>query len=307
MKLLTHPSGLVRYDAACRAVADAKTVDEVKDIRDKSEAMRCYARQAHNPQLEADAWEIRKRAEDKLGELSAELDKAAAHGGQVWLPNGGKSKSEVLKDVGISTSAANRYEQFHRLPVDEKETRIAKGRAVIEAGKSAAEAIIRGTQGTGENEWYTPPDIIRVARSVLGAIDLDPASSEQAQGVVQAKQFFTLQDDGLARMWHGNVWLNPPYAQPFIEQFADKMIEEVAAGRIASAIMLTHNYTDTAWFQKLATASKAICFPRGRIRFVAPDGSLAAPTQGQAFFYFGNDSARFVETFCALGLVGALQ
>jgi hypothetical protein len=41
-----------------------------------------------------------------MSKKSAELDKATAHGGQVWLPNGGKSKSEVLKDVGISTSAA---------------------------------------------------------------------------------------------------------------------------------------------------------------------------------------------------------
>lgn len=95
--------------------------------------MRVYARQAKNPQLEADAWEIRKRAEDKLGELSAALDKAEAHGGRVWLPRDGKSKSEVLREAGISTSAANRYEQFSRLPDGEKEARIAKGRAAIEA------------------------------------------------------------------------------------------------------------------------------------------------------------------------------
>lgn len=134
---------LVRYDAACRALADAKAIDEVKDIRDKAEAMRHYARQVRNPQLEADAWEIRRRAEDRFGELSAALDKAGG-GRNLKLPADGKSKNEVLKDVGISTSAANRYEQFHRLPAPEKEARIAKGRAAIEAGKSAADAIIRG-------------------------------------------------------------------------------------------------------------------------------------------------------------------
>ena len=31
---------------------------------------------------------------------------------------------------------------------------------------------VRGTQGTGENEWYTPADIIADARRVLGIIDL---------------------------------------------------------------------------------------------------------------------------------------
>ena len=138
-------TSLVKYDAACRALADAKAVDEVKDIHDKAEAMRIYARQAKNSQLEADAWEIRKRAEDRLGALSAALD--TSRGGrnpQATLPSDGKSKSTVLREVGISTSAANRYEHFNALPADEKEERIARGRAAIEAGKSVADAIFRG-------------------------------------------------------------------------------------------------------------------------------------------------------------------
>jgi phage N-6-adenine-methyltransferase len=158
-------------------------------------------------------------------------------------------------------------------------------------------------QGTGDNEWYTPAEHIEAARKVLGAIDLDPATSEFAQGRVKAKKFYTQENDGLTQEWAGRVWLNPPYAQPFIAQFASKMAREVAAGNVTAAIMLTHNYTDTAWFHELFSACSAICFTRGRVKFEKSDGSVAAPTQGQAFFYFGKDVKSFRRVFGGIGFV----
>jgi phage N-6-adenine-methyltransferase len=152
-------------------------------------------------------------------------------------------------------------------------------------------------------EWFTPEQYIEMARKVLGGIDLDPATHLQAQTIVQAAQFFTKEDDGLAQEWHGRVWLNPPYAQPLIAQFVSKMVAEREAGRVTAAIVLTHNYTDAAWFQRLAQTADVICFPRGRVKFYEPNGGIAAPTQGQAFFYFGNDAPLFSREFGAVGLV----
>ncbi len=159
------------------------------------------------------------------------------------------------------------------------------------------------TQFTGENEWYTPPTYIEAARRVLGGIDLDPASSGKAQETVGAARFYSAEDDGLMQEWGGSVWLNPPYAQPLIQQFAEKVVAEVRAGRVPEAIVLTHNYTDTAWFHLLESACAAICFTRGRIRFVSSSGELASPTQGQAFFYFGQRRKVFAEVFRAFGFV----
>jgi phage N-6-adenine-methyltransferase len=158
-------------------------------------------------------------------------------------------------------------------------------------------------QGTGENEWYTPAQYLDAARELLGGFDIDPATSDAAQARVKAAQWFTKDDDGLAQEWKGKVWLNPPYSQPLIHQFVAKLVEEVEAGNVTEAVMLTHNYTDTGWFHLAERAASNICFTRGRIRFEGADGSFASPTQGQAFFYFGPRGGAFRQAFQQWGFV----
>lgn len=174
---------------------------------------------------------------------------------------------------------------------------------VLEAAKEIKAAHNHRAQGTGENEWYTPAEYIEAAREVLDVINLDPATSETANRTVRAEQIFTRDDDSLSREWSGNIWMNPPYSQPHIQQFVEKLVEEYRSGRAKQAIALTHNYTDTAWFHHAATHCDAICFTRGRIAFVGPGGEKAAPTQGQAFFYFGEKTNTFKEKFSKIGFV----
>lgn len=159
---------------------------------------------------------------------------------------------------------------------------------------------------TGNNEWYTPRPYIEAARCVLGSIDLDPASSDEANAIVGAERYFTAVDDGLAQEWHGRIWMNPPYSSDLIGKFADKLVDHYGQGDIPAAIVLVNNATDTAWFHKLAGAADALCFPRGRIRFWQPGGEIGAPLQGQAILYFGDDYPIFVAAFAQFGIVATL-
>src|SRR5215207_1572682 len=103
---------LIKYEAACHALAEAHSIDEAKDWADKATALAAYARQVNDRQLEIMSAEIRLRAKRRIGELSADLEKAQHAGPGSVLPKCGKYKAEVLKEVGVSTSEAHRCEQL---------------------------------------------------------------------------------------------------------------------------------------------------------------------------------------------------
>ena len=212
---------------------------------------------------------------------------------------------ELVKAVERGNMAVSLAASVVALPEDDQELVTALVEEPEKMRELARDLVHNHrAQGTGENEWYTPEEYIETVREFLGGIDLDPASSEVAQKVVQAGRFFTVQDNGLEKAWDARgVWLNPPYAQPAIAQFITKAVGEFNAGNFEEGVVLTHNYTDTAWFHLAATNCSAICFTRGRIGFLSPEGKKAAPTQGQAFFYFGDRIDAFREAFEKTGFV----
>ncbi len=182
-------------------------------------------------------------------------------------------------------------------------------KAVVEASKEPekAEEVLRKphvSNNSGDNEWYTPERFVECARQAMGGIDLDPASCEIANQIVKAKRFYTIDDDGLVQEWAGNIWLNPPYAQPLVSQFAERVANFYSDGEISQACVLVNNATETVWFQNMACVASAICLVSGRIKYL--DTSLTprnTPLQGQTILYFGSDLKKFTKVFQSIGIV----
>lgn len=149
------------------------------------------------------------------------------------------------------------------------------------------------------NDWYTPPYCIEAARAVMGSIDLDPASSDLAQKTVKAGIYYTIDDDGLAHDWSGNVWMNPPYSMPEIQLFVDKLLDS----DIKQWIVLTNNSSDTGWFHQLLYAADYVCLTKGRVGFVNQEEETMLTRQGQAFFYHGENTEQFIQQFSKLGAI----
>ena len=123
---------------------------------------------------------------------------------------------------------------------------------------------------SSSNDWYTPPEIVALARHMLGGgIDLDPASNLVANRIVDADRFYNSQDNGLECCWggkHENVFNNPPYGG-MTTKFVDKALSEKS-----SVIMLVNATPGRKWFGRLVDSSQVdwFYFFRDRIQFIDP-------------------------------------
>lgn len=211
---------------------------------------------------------------------------------------------EVISAVEAGAVSINLASQFVALPDDVKQDVIEAIALQSETAKEVMREAVKNHRaiGTGENEWYTPAEYADMAREVMGSIDLDPASCEEANKAIKAHHFFTKEDDGLTKVWKGNLWINPPYSRDLMPAFVEKLKQSFINGDVDSAILLSHNNTDTAWFHSLASVSSAICFPKKRIKFYRGE-EIAAPTNGQAFFYLGDHAGEFSDVFSEVGFI----
>jgi N6-adenosine-specific RNA methylase IME4 len=129
-------TNLVLYDAACRAIADAKAVDEVKHIRDIHMAMATYARQAKNHDMEADAIEIRLRATRRIDQLR-QAQKESVGLAQPGRPGNGLSENPInaerptLASQGIDKNLAHQARTLGAMSEEKFEEVVSDAREAV--------------------------------------------------------------------------------------------------------------------------------------------------------------------------------
>jgi hypothetical protein len=285
-------------------LASAKTVADFKEIQALAESVRQHAKKIGMKLKDQNyAARVKIEAEQGAGRLIGEMPKIGhrPRKGNTLIPF-----RKVIAEAGILPMTAHRWQAETKMT---RETLLQREAELTEKGEELTSAFVYhevtgGThlsQNTGESEWYSPEDLVEAARQVMGEIDLDPASCAVANKVIKAARFYSEEDDGLSKVWKGRVWMNPPYSQPLVAQFGEKLIESFQAGTVAEAITLTNNCTEVAWLQSLLRVASALCFPSGRVRFWYPGRKRATPLQGQVVAYLGPHPAVFIERFHDFG------
>ncbi len=137
------------------------------------------------------------------------------------------------------------------------------------------------------DEWETPLEIFNDLDRVF-YFTLDPCSTDDNH---KCDKYYTMEDDGLSKSWKGErVFVNPPYGGA-IKHWARKCYEESSH---ADIVMLMPARTDTIYQHKYIFEAKAICFIKGRLKFMnrmlSPDSdskTTSAPFPSQ-FVVFAN-------------------
>lgn len=254
-------NALAKLDKATQMLAEAKTLDEVKEIMDVAEAARVYARAAKLG-LEAynHAAEVKVRAERKAGELLAELNTHQKGGDR-------KSKStmdfdrryrDVLEEGKIPDATAYRWQQVADMPelVFEKQLEKMRGEKPITTsgiiksnGKHNGsvsyknQPAIQATRGAvplaGNSHVYTvakllwPEDVEKLLSQLLIGTSLHLCCGKSKLGTVRLdlhEPGADIQADaahtGLDDKSFDTVLCDPPYNGEF--QWNHDLLEELA-------------------------------------------------------------------------------
>src|SRR5438093_836934 len=148
---------LIHFTQARQALQKAKSIDEVRAVRDTAERLRLYLRQTNESlEMQNDAAEIGLRAERRAGEM---LKQGAENGDRAIK---GQPKKEIyhdgilsqpvtLKEIGISPNQSSRWQAMANIPEEEFENAIGQAKiAGQELTRSMLHKVAKGCSRCGD-------------------------------------------------------------------------------------------------------------------------------------------------------------
>src|SRR5208282_1623032 len=177
---------LIRYDAARRALAAAHRVDEVKAIRDKAEAVRVYAKQAGDFELQNQAAEIRIRAERRAGELLVGMQTSGERQAKERGRPTKVSSPTTLPKLGITRDQSSKWQRLARM-IDDVTFDKAVAQAKERDGELTTAGLLRAVREVvTPSEVVVEPDINLVAAELTRDIE-SQSRQQKLQTVVRLR------------------------------------------------------------------------------------------------------------------------
>lgn len=215
-------SDLVRYDAARKAIAEAKRVDEIKLIRDQGAQLAAAARVANDTEMVSSATEIQMRATIRLGELLKETEKAKPPGSNQHKHRFRDStKAPTLAERGISKKLSSTAQRLASLPKAQVEQVITAARA---ASAEVTAAALLGTsppkKAIDRSATDTTPAVVPMGK---------PKSQwDRAQDVMDAVKILASKEIAARSVWreipkfqHKHITGNLQRAIDFLDQLKE--------------------------------------------------------------------------------------
>lgn len=115
---------------------------------------------------------------------------------------------------------------------------------------------------SSRDDWETPQSLFDKL-DAIHCFTLDPCATE---GNAKCQKFYTVEDDGLAKSWAGEVvFCNPPYGRN-IGAWYRKCYDESERAKV---VLLAPARTDTSYFHDYVYHKDGVVieFLRGRLRF----------------------------------------
>lgn len=203
----------------------------------------------------------------RLGTRIAELRKRRRISQRALASDAGVTQPTI---IALETGSRGRIETLDRVL-----TLLGAGQRIM--SKSEAPSFYAGTgNSSAHHNWNTPPELLdALYRAGLG-FDLDPCSptKDRRRAPVKAKAHYVEDDDALDLVWHGRVFVNPPYGRDIIRWIA-KAHRSVVDRDATFVLALVPARTETKWWHEHVADHAHVFLLRGRLAF--GDGANSAP------------------------------